>query len=120
MAGIENLKDVCLTLTEFAIKMEEALSEDSPRGKKLGLGEIVSLGVFIIPKAIGHAGEIQEIKVEFQDLDSDELDELVAYISEKLDLQNDEVEALVEVGLVWADATNDLRLAVKDILKKDE
>ena len=37
---------------------------------------------------------------------------------EKLDLENDKVEALIEAVLDWADSTNDLRLAVKDILKK--
>ncbi len=118
--GIEKLKEICLTLTEFGMKLEEAFSEDSPKGKKLSLGEAISLGVFIAPKAIGHAGDAEVIRNEFKDLDTEEMDELVEYVSEKLDLENDKVEALIEAGLDWADSTNDLRIAVKDILKKDE
>ena len=59
MLGIETLKKVLLTLVEFGIKIEEALSDG-----KINLGEAISLGVFIAPKAIGHAGEIQQIKAE--------------------------------------------------------
>lgn len=117
--GIEKMKDICLTLTEFGMRLEEAFSEDSPKGKKLGIGEIISLGVFIAPKAIGHAGDAEAIRNEFKDLSTEEMDELVVYVSEKLDLENDKVEALIEAGLDWADSTNDLRIAVKDILKKD-
>lgn len=117
--GIEKLKEICLTLTEFGIKLEEAFSEDSPKGKKLSLGEAISLGIFVAPKAIGHAGDAEAIRNEFNDLSTEEIDEIVVYISEKLDLVNDKVEALIEAGMEWADATNDLRIAVKDILKKD-
>lgn len=117
--GINKLKEICLTLTEFGMKLEEAFSEDSPKGKKLSLGEAISLGIFIAPKAIGHAGDIEAIRNEFNDLDTEELDELVVYVSEKLDLANNKVERLIEAGLEWADSTNDLRLAVKDILKKE-
>jgi len=116
--GIEKLKDVCLTLTQFGMKLEESLSEDSPKGKKLALSEAISLGVFIAPKAIGHAGDAEAIRNEFNDLSNEELDEIKEYIAEKLDLENDKVEALIEAVLDWADSTNDLRLAVKDILKK--
>jgi hypothetical protein len=119
MAGIDSLKKVALTIVEFGMKLEEALSEDSPKGKKLALSEAISLGVFIAPKAIGHAGDSEQIRAEFVDLDGDELDELVTYISDKLDLANDKVELLIEAGLDWLDSTNDLRLAVQAIIKKD-
>lgn len=117
--GIEKMKEICLTLTEFGMKLEEAFSEDSPKGKKLSLGEAISLGIFIAPKAISHAGDSEAIRNEFKDLSAEEMDQLVVYVSEKLDLENDKVEKLVEAGLDWADSTNDLRIAVKDILKKD-
>jgi len=120
MAGIDTLKKVCLTLTEFGIKLEEALSEDSPKGKKLSMGEAISLGVFIAPRAIGHAGEVKLIREEFLDLDADELDELIAFVSEKLELANDLIEDLIEAAFIWLDATNDLRITVKNIVGKDE
>ena len=117
--GITKMKEICLTLTEFGMRLEGAFSEDSPKGKKLSFGEVINLGIFIAPKAIGHAGDIEAIRNEFNDLDTEEMDQLVAYVSDKLDLENDKVERLVEAGLDWADSTNDLRIAVKNILKKD-
>ena len=117
--GIDKLKEIALTLTEFGMKLEQAFSEDSPKGKKLSLTEAIGLGIFIAPKAISLAGDIEQIRNEFNDFSNDELEELKDYIAEKLDLLNDEVEALVEAGLDWADSTNDLRLAVKDILNKE-
>jgi len=113
--GIEKLKDICLTLTQVGIKVEEATDPDSPRGEKIALTEGVALLVFLVPKAIAYAGDVAQIKSEFLDLDAAELDELKAYIAEKLDLQNDAVEVLVEAGLDWLDATYDLILSVRDL-----
>ena len=117
--GIDELKEICLTLVQLGIKLEEATSEDSAKGGKIALTEGVALLVFLIPKAISHAGNVQQIKDEFLNLNSTEIDELKNYIAEKLDLLNDEVEALVEAALDWVAATNDLIVAVKGILKKD-
>ena len=118
--GIDELKEICLTLVQLGIKLEEATSEDSAKGGKIALTEGVALLVFLIPKAISHAGNVQQIKDEFLNLNSAEIDELKNYIAEKLDLLNDEVEALVEAALDWVAATNDLIVAVKGILKKEE
>ena len=58
------------------------------------------------------AGKIND---EFMDLDQAELDELKAYIADKLDLENDKIEALVEAGIDWLDATYDTIQAVRDL-----
>jgi len=113
--GIDKLKDICLTLVQTGIKIEEATDPDSPRGEKIALTEGVALLVFLVPKAIAYAGDVAQIKDEFMDLDSDELDQLKAYIADKLDLENDKIEALVEAGLDWLDATYDLIQAVRDL-----
>ena len=117
--GIEKLKDICLTLTQLGIKIEEATDPDSAKGEKIALTEGIALLVFLVPKAIGFAGDVEKIRNEFNNLSAEEIDELVLFIAEKLDLENDKIEKLVEAGLDWADSTNDLRLAVKDILKKE-
>ena len=117
--GIDYLKDICLTLVQVGVKIEEATDPDSARGEKIALTEGVALLVFLVPKAISYAGDAAKIKDEFMDLEQTELDELRTYIAEKLKLQNKEVEALIEAGIDWIDATNDLRLAVKDILNKE-
>lgn len=113
--GIDNLKDICLTLAQVAIKLEEATDPESARGEKIALSEGVALLVFLVPKAISYAGDAGKIKDEFLDLDSAELDELRIHIAEKLDLQNDKVEALVEAGIDWLDATYDLINTVRDL-----
>jgi len=113
--GIDVLKDICLTLSQVAIKLEEATDPDSAKGEKIALTEGVALLVFLVPKAISYAGQVGQIKDEFLDLDTDELGELKDYIAEKLDLENDKIEALVEAGLDWLDATYDLIQAVRDL-----
>ena len=117
--GIDYLKDICLTLVQVGVKIEEATDPDSARGEKIALTEGVALLVFLVPKAISYAGDAAKIKDEFMDLEQTELDELRTYIAEKLKLQNKEVEALIEAGIDWIDATNDLRLAVKGALNKE-
>ena len=113
--GIDLLKDICLTLTQVAIKLEEATDPESAKGEKIALSEGVALLVFLVPKAIAYAGDAGKIKDEFMDLDQAELDELKAYIAEKLDLENDKIEALVEAGIDWLDATYDTIQAVRDL-----
>ncbi len=117
--GIDKLKEAGLVLVQFGMKLEGALSEDSPKGRKLAFSEIIDLGIFVAPKAIGLAGDIGLIGKQWNDADEDEIEEVKEFIAEKLDLANDEVEALIEAGLEWGVATNNLRLAVKDILDKD-
>lgn len=117
---IDRLQDIALTLVQVGIKIEEATDADSPKGEKIALTEGVALLVFLVPKAISYAGDGALIKEQFKNATSEDWQTIVDFISGKLDLQNDEVENLIEVGLVWVMATNNLRLAVRDILKKEE
>ena len=120
MPGIENVKDICLTLVYVALKIEAATDEDSPKGKKFALlQEGLPIIVFLIPKAISYASDAAEIKDEFMDLTGEELDELKDYIAVELDLENDKIEALIEAGLDFLGAVYDMIQAVKD-LKEDE
>lgn len=116
--GIDKLKEVILTFIQFGVKFEDVTDEDSPKGRKIALTEWFELGVFIVPKAIAYASDIEQIRNEFNDLSGAETDELVAFVAEKLDLENDAVEELIETVFVWADSTNDLRLAIKGVVKK--
>lgn len=118
--GIEKLKEVSLVFVETAIKLEDAFDPESPKGKKFSLlQEGIPIFVVLLPKAIGFAGDMEEIKNEFHNLSPAEVSEINAYVAEKLDLDNDLVEALVEAVFTWGTATYDLVLAVKDILNKD-
>ena len=110
--GIEVLKEVSYDLVRFGVKIEEALED-----KKLSLTEAISLGVFAVPKALGHAKDAGQIKKELGDLSNSELEELIGYIAEKLDLVNDSIEAVIEAALQWLGATNNVIDAVKSAKK---
>ena len=106
--GIEKLKEVGLDLVKFAVKVEDALED-----KKLKFTEAIGLGIFAVPKAMNHAGDAATIKAEIKDLSADELEELVVYIGEELDLANDSIEDVIEAALLWLAATNNVVYAVK-------
>ena len=107
--GIEKLKEIGVDLAKFGMKVEDALED-----KKLSFAEAISLGVFAAPKAIAYAGDAEQIKNEVKDLSQEETEELVSHIADKLDLQHDKIEAVIEAGLEWAAATNKLRLVIKE------
>ena len=108
MYGIEKLKDVGADLAKFGMKIEEALED-----KKLNWAEALSLGVFAVPKALKHVGDAEQIKNEFRDLRGPENDELVNHIATELDLDADNVEAVVEAGFEALVALNNLRVTIR-------
>jgi hypothetical protein len=119
--GIDVLKEVFKTAIEAGIKIEESLAPDSPKGEKFSLlQEGIPLFVFLLPKVISHIGNADLIKEQFLDLSQAEVDELKAFLVEEIELENENVEALIEAVIDWLDATNDFRLAVKDLVKGSE
>ena len=117
--GVDKVKEASLILVEFGMKLEEALAEDSPKGKKISLSEAISLGIFVAPKAISLAGDAEKLKNQIGDMSPEEIEEVSDYVAVELDLSNDEAEALIEAGVEWAVATNNLRVAVKNIRNKE-
>ena len=118
--GTDQLKLVFKTAIEAGIKIEEALAPESPKGEKFSLvQEGIPLFVFLLPKVIAHVGNAETIKNQFLELSQEELDEIKAFLIEEIDLENDAVEALIEAAIDWMDATNDFRLAIKELVNKD-
>lgn len=109
MYGIDKLKEVGTDLAKFGMKIEEALED-----KKLSWSESLGIGVFAVPKVVKYIGDAEQIKNEFNDLDAAESDELAAYISEKLDLEADKIEAVVEAGLDVISSLNNLRITIQE------
>lgn len=99
MAGISNIKIVLLFIINFGERIEKVTRPDSPGGKKVTWVEVLGFLTTVkdIPELIKSA---KELKAEFDDLDSQEKDELIAYVATELDLENDKVEELIEKG--WA------------------
>lgn len=93
MAKIDNLKE----LVSLVFEMGEAISESLEDGKISIMDAPHFVGIF---KKIGPALEgIDEIPAELADIDDAELDELIDFISEEFDIDNEELEAKVEEGL---------------------
>jgi len=109
MYGIDKLKDVGTDLAKFGMKIEEALED-----KKVSWSEALGIGVFAVPKVVKYIGDSEQIKQEFKDMDAAETEELVAHISNELDLAADSVEAIVEAGLEVIASLNKLRITVQD------
>ena len=113
MYGIEKLKEVGADLAKFGMKIEDALDAEGPKGKKISLAEAVGLGVFAVPKALNHVNDAEEIRQEFKDLDPVEAGELSEHIADKLDLNVDSVENILEAGLDVLVSMNKLRVAIQ-------
>lgn len=114
MHGIVKLKEVGTDVAKFAMKIEEALED-----KKLSFTEAIGLGLFAVPKAMNHVNDAEEIAQEMKDLDDNEAKELSEHIADKLDLQTDEVEGIVEAGFDWLVGTKKLVTKVRIALKKE-
>jgi len=119
MYGIEKLKEITTDTINFSMKLVEATSEDSPKGKKLALTEVVTLLVFLFPKVVGYADDGQQIKNEILDLDDAEAQELSDHVAEKLDLENDKVEVLIESALDLLAEGKAFISKVKDVVGND-
>jgi len=115
MYGIEKLKDVGTNGVKFAMKLMEALEDG-----KFSIMEGVDLAIFTVPKVLGYVNDGEQIKNEFLDLDDTEAQELSDHIAEKLDLQNDQVEDLIEYFLDWLVGTRVLVRKVKGVISPDD
>ena len=56
---------------------------------------------------------IAKAKDEYNDLSSDERNEIIAFVSEKFDIANDEAEAKIEGVFKWLVVTDEIRLLFK-------
>jgi len=89
--GIENLKNALTTLIKVGEQIDAATSDDG----KISLWEGTQIGF----KAIGFVKvfkNAKEIKAEYLDLDSNEKQELISFVTEELDISNDVLEEKIE------------------------
>ena len=111
MKGIEAIKSV----VGFVFNSIEKIRDiDTDNDGKVEFGEIVGaatgLAVFVpdLIRAIPH------LKEEWNDLTNDEVFEVVAFIKEEFDLENDNVEETIEQVI---DAVAQIGVVVKEIIK---
>lgn len=93
MAEVKELKEVLGFICALANGIGEAAKDG-----QVSLGDATHL-VPLLYKLPSAANGIDKIPEEAKDLSQDEIDELVKYIKDELDLPQDKVEMAVEEGL---------------------
>jgi len=107
MYGIDKVKEVTTDAVKFAMKVGDARDAEGPKGKKITIGEAVGLAVFAVPKAMNHINDAEQIKNQIKDADAEERREVLEHVCEKVDLENDKVENVIEKSLVALNAIGD-------------
>lgn len=108
MLGIDAIKKAAKAVIRFGDKLEDALADG-----KITFVEGISLAISAAPDAFSLAQDAQQLKAEFNDLDSNERQELADYVTEELDLEADNVEEIAEKGFNLLVAIDELRVAIK-------
>lgn len=108
MIGIENIKKAAKAVIKFGVKLQEALEDG-----KFTMLEGISIAIGSAPDAFELATNAQELKAEIQDLTKDEVVELVDYVVDELNLDNENVLEIIEAGVELLVALDNLRLAIK-------
>ncbi|MCD4681136.1 MAG: hypothetical protein K8S00_12195 [Bacteroidales bacterium] len=91
--GIDKIKDVADDLIELGEAIDKRLED----------GEFTLLEkITLTPKVFALVGDFKDRKIiwlQFKDIDEQERQELINYVSEKLDLINDQAELIAEA--IW-------------------
>ncbi len=106
--GIENLKNAAKEIIEIGMTVAKA-TEDG----KINFAEGVAIA-WEAKDLVGVAKKWDEIKQEYRDLDSDEMEELKDYVENELDIANDKVEVVIEKSFGLLVAINELVIAIKN------
>jgi len=108
--GIENLKIAAEAAINFGMKIEKNLVDDG----KISVAEALGIGAGSFGDIVKVIKSGTQIKAEFIDLDDDEREELIDYIEEKFDLENDKVEKVIEKSIEMLVGLDSLIVAIKD------
>ena len=114
MAGIQRLKDA----VKFGVKLTEGVISKLD-DKKLTFIEALGL----VPDLVDLPGLIRDSEVlwsELNDIDAAERQELLQYVKDELDVDNDKVEVVVESALTVVSAIAGLAFDIKALKDKDE
>lgn len=113
--GIENLKEAAAVGIEFGMELEDVLEDGA-----VDLAEGLSLAVGHVPAIYNEIVKDWKLLVaEFKDRSREEIDELVAYVAEQNDLENDGVELAIEDFLAAGAAVDKAQKSIRDLLRKE-
>jgi len=108
--GVEKLKEVFKGLIDFG----ETLNEKGADGKLTWI-EILTSSISLVPEIFNRIKNGEAIKAELLDLDMEERDELVDYLADELELDNERTEAQIEAGAELIAALDAFRVTLKKV-----
>ena len=106
--GITKLKEVFKGLIDFGMVLDEKGADG-----KLTWLEVLTSSVSLVPEIFNWIKNGEAIKDELFDLDMEERDELVEYLADELELDNERTEAQIEAGAELIAALDQFRVTFK-------
>ena len=109
--GIDKVQDAVDAVADFVLSVIDAVKDEDG----LTLAEGIAIGVEAVPEFADVWKSRVELLAQLKDVSLDELIELIENLIEKLELENEKLEAVIKKGLLLVVAGADFGLAVKDM-----
>jgi len=113
--GIDKIQDAVNAVADLVLNVIEAVKDEDG----LTLAEGLAIGLEAVPEFAGVWESRKELLAQLKDVSLDELIELLNGIIDKLELENEKLEAVIKKGLFLVVAGADFGVAIKD-LKTEE
>ena len=107
--GIDNLKKALIAAINLAKKIEKNYTDDG----KISFVEVLGIGASSFGDILRVIKSGSEIKAEFINLDDNEKDELIQFVKDEFDLENDKIENIVEKSLEFLVGLDELIKSIK-------
>lgn len=113
--GIDKVQDAVDVLAEVVLETIAAVKDEDG----LTLTEGISIALSAVPQFADVWANKDELFAQLKDISLDELITLINSVIEKLELENEELEAVIKKGLLLVIAGADFGLAVKALKDKE-
>lgn len=109
--GIDKVQDAVDAVADLVLNVIDAVKDDD--------GLTLTEGIAIALESVPEFADVWENRVELlaqlKDVDLDELIELINGVIDKLELENEKLEAVIKKGLLLVVAGADFGIAVKEL-----
>jgi hypothetical protein len=105
--GIDKLKKAIAAIIGLGVTVNQALADDKITAIEWGKISFKGVALAVALK------DIKGLKLELKDLTEEEKDEIIAYVNEMFDIENDAIEATIEeaFAILFRFATSFLKAA---------
>jgi len=117
--GIESLKKVVKFPINFGMAIQNAMEDDD----KISVAEWLGIAPGSLVNLVTAITNFKEAGKEYKDITEDERQELIDYVKDEYESDNDAVEALIEKCFKWIVLTDEIAhdfMAIKKSKQNDE